>query len=155
MKDMIITNGTDIYVYFEVLHQLQPERVLDVGMFLKRIGAVSRAAMSCELPGGLVLDGIDAMPERIPVYGKIYDHIYENMDVWMQKSAADFDVAVMLDYGKWLPSAQRDRLWEALRGRAKHVLTDLSDADWVYGLAAHHANEGIRVDDRQYALFHL
>lgn len=156
MEDLVITDGTDIYVYFEVLRQLRPARVLDVGMFLKRIGAVSREAMSCRLPEGLRLDGIDAMPERrIPIYDRIYDHIYEDVDGWIRDAGKAYDAAVLIGHGKWLPRERRERLWEAFSGRVQHVLTDLTDAGWVYGLAAGCANECLRVDDRQYVLFHL
>ena len=35
----IITDETEIYVYFELIKRMQPGSVLDVGMFLTRIGA--------------------------------------------------------------------------------------------------------------------
>ena len=34
-----ITNANDIYVYFEIANMVEHERILDVGMFLKRMGS--------------------------------------------------------------------------------------------------------------------
>ncbi len=56
---MILKNENDIYMYFETIEQLAPQRVLDIGMFLKRIGSVSRKVMDREVPAEVCLDGID------------------------------------------------------------------------------------------------
>lgn len=73
-----ITSGNDIYFYFEMLRQLSPKRVLDVGMFLKRIGAVSRQAMATELSSQIQLWGVDLFPEvPLPIYEQIYDEVLE------------------------------------------------------------------------------
>lgn len=60
---MIIRNENDIYIYFEVITQLEPRKILDIGMFLKRIGSVARKVMDEELSEELVLDGVDLFPE--------------------------------------------------------------------------------------------
>ena len=39
----------DIYIFFETMKQLEPHSILDIGMFFKRIGAVSRNAMDEEI----------------------------------------------------------------------------------------------------------
>ena len=43
MENYYITNDNDIFVFFEIISQTSPRSILDVGMFLKRIGAVTRA----------------------------------------------------------------------------------------------------------------
>ena len=53
----------DIYLYFETVQQLEPQRVLDIGMLLKRAGSVSRKAMNREVVEGIQLDGVDFFPE--------------------------------------------------------------------------------------------
>jgi hypothetical protein len=50
--------------------------VLDIGMLLKRIGAVSRDVLDCTLPQDIVLAGVDFAPQiNAPVYTRIYDSI--------------------------------------------------------------------------------
>ena len=66
---MILKNENDIYMYFETIEQLAPQRVLDIGMFLKRIGSVSRKVMDREVPAEVCLDGIDLFPQfQFPVW---------------------------------------------------------------------------------------
>ena len=36
---MILKNENSIYMFYEAIEQLEPEKILDVGMFLKRTGA--------------------------------------------------------------------------------------------------------------------
>ena len=35
---MILKNENSIYMFYEVIEQLESEKILDVGMFLKRVG---------------------------------------------------------------------------------------------------------------------
>lgn len=73
----VITDADEIFTYFEVIRQLSPARILDVGMMLKRMGAVSRQAMHCTVPASARLDGVDFYPEvELPIYQTIYNHIY-------------------------------------------------------------------------------
>lgn len=73
----VVTDADEIFTYFEVIRQLSPSRILDVGMMLKRMGALSRQAMHCEVPKTARLDGIDLYPKvELPIYETVYDHIY-------------------------------------------------------------------------------
>ena len=53
---MILKNENDIYLYFETIEQLEPKHILDVGMFLKRIGSVSRKVMDREVLADIRLE---------------------------------------------------------------------------------------------------
>ena len=77
-KDYCITDKTDIFVFFEIIRQTGAESVLDAGMFLKRIGAVSRRVGDIEIDVTLTLDGLDMRgAPKLPVYGTIYNNIFE------------------------------------------------------------------------------
>lgn len=79
--DKCIVNQNDVYLYFEIIHQLKPEKVIDAGMFLKRIGAVSRQAMNAEIGTDIELCGIDVMPEcSAGIYNVIYDKFWNVRD---------------------------------------------------------------------------
>lgn len=72
-----VTDENDIYIYFEVIKRVQPSYVLDFGMMLKRIGALSRQAMSCRISQDVSLDGVDLYSDiKLPIYQVIYDQIY-------------------------------------------------------------------------------
>lgn len=77
LYNQVITDADEIYTYFEIIRQLSPKSILDVGMMLKSMGAVSRQAMHCEIPQSARLDGVDFYPEiNLPIYQAVYDHIY-------------------------------------------------------------------------------
>jgi len=79
--DKCIVNQNDVYLYFEMVRQIKPERIIDAGMFLKRIGAVSRQAMGMEIGRNVEICGIDAMPKcSAGVYSIIYDSIWSIKD---------------------------------------------------------------------------
>lgn len=46
----MITDKDVMYIYSEVINQMEPQKILDVGMFYKAIGAVSRRILEMEVP---------------------------------------------------------------------------------------------------------
>ncbi len=38
----------DLFVFFEIIEQLEPEKALDIDLLLKRAGCVCRKAFNCE-----------------------------------------------------------------------------------------------------------
>lgn len=130
----MITDGTDIYFYFEVIRQLAPMSVLDIGMFLKRIGAVARQAVSCELSRDILLFGIDFFPEvRLAVYEKIYNGILlknqllENSEL-LQGMEEKFDLAVLIGVAEFLDDEEENQLVKILK-----FITCGCVADWAAG----------------------
>lgn len=82
LYEQVVTDSDEIYTYFEVIRQFSPARILDVGMMLKRMGAVSRQAMHCAIPQAVQLDGVDLYPQvELPIYQAIYDHIFSEMQL--------------------------------------------------------------------------
>ena len=117
----VITDANDIYIYFEVIRQLNPVSVLDVGMMLKRMGAVSRQSMNCEISRDIRLDGIDFDPDvYLPVYKQIYSDIF-SVDI-DQFPNVIYDLAVVLAVKKNIPTVMLDRI-------ARHGKQVLFDAD--------------------------
>lgn len=65
-----------MFLYFKMIQEEPEGPILDIGMFLKRIGAVSRRVLDIEIPKTTVLNGVDAPgTPSFPVYEKIYDRI--------------------------------------------------------------------------------
>lgn len=78
LSNFVITSSSDISFFYESIEQITPSSVLDYGMFLKRIGAISRQTLNRELPLSCRLDGIDYNSGlQIPVYNSIYNAIYD------------------------------------------------------------------------------
>ena len=66
---------------------------MDVGSFLKRIGALSRSVGDIELPEGLVLDAVDfGDAPKLPIYDTVYDGIFEKIP-----TDKKYDLLMVLD----------------------------------------------------------
>lgn len=120
MRNMgTVTDADAIYYYFEILKNIGKGSILDAGMFLKRIGAVARQVMGCEVSANVLLCGIDFFPEvTMELYREIYDEMLTRdqffrcgMEFQMMGEAA-FDVAVLLETEDCLSELENTRLWE-------------------------------------------
>ena len=58
-----LVDSDTIFLYFKVINDIQPKKVLDMGMLLKRAGALSRDIGNIEIDEGILLDGVDLLPE--------------------------------------------------------------------------------------------
>ena len=83
---MRIKKENDIFAYFEIVKELEPENILDAGMFLKRMGSVSRQMMNQGISEEIQLYGIDFFPEiSLPAWNNVYDKIYTWQDFLQAK----------------------------------------------------------------------
>ncbi len=75
-NEIVITNKNDMFVTLETIAQLEPGAILDIGMFFKRIGCISRTIMDYTIPKNTILDGIDLYEHlSFPVWNNIYNKI--------------------------------------------------------------------------------
>lgn len=151
-----ITSGNDIYFYFEMLRQLSPKRVLDVGMFLKRIGAVSRQAMATELSSQIQLCGVDLFSEvPLPIYEQIYNEVLEKESFFLQQTKTfateKFDVAVALRVGELLAEQEKETLYRYLLQSVGGILTDAAMAVQMKQRGAVRGFYPVNIENDQYA----
>jgi hypothetical protein len=76
-----ITNEDDMYIYVEIFRRMKPTSVIDVGMFLKRIGALSRNIKDSSFSYACELDGVDFAPQ---IDAKVYECVYDNIERWQK-----------------------------------------------------------------------
>ncbi len=82
LNKYVINDEDDIYVFMKLIDEVKPGSILDVGMILKRVGAISRQVKNICIPENVLLTGIDIMPElKVKVYERIYDRIFLIEDV--------------------------------------------------------------------------
>lgn len=94
---MFLTDRCAIYVYFDLIKQLEPKRILDIGMFLKRTGTISRRMMARRVPESVKLDGIDFFPEiNFPVWKNVYDEVWDEYTFFQNKVENKYDCAFLL-----------------------------------------------------------
>lgn len=132
IEDVIIRNEEDTFVFFEVLKQINPTRILDIGMLLKRIGAVARGVRGEEVSSAIVLDGIDFVPEyKFPLYEHIYNEIIEfesivdeNQRITLERF---YDIVFLFRTEYIMTENQESLVWEWLKNHTKYVVTDCTD----------------------------
>lgn len=152
-----ITNQNDIYLYFEIIKQVQPQSVLDVGMFLKRIGAVSRQAANSEVGSEVCLYGVDFMEScKAEVYGQVYD-VIEDVSEFMKKVKegwdGKFDLAWMLrvaDSG--IDDNSEKILWKWLSEHADYVVVDKEGFRRNMWIISRYGFKSLQLDDDAYAI---
>lgn len=140
-----VTDENDIYVYFEVIRQLQPSSVLDFGMMLKRMGALSRQAMNCRIPQNIRLDGVDLYPYiELPIYQIVYDNIYDMKNLPDRK----YDLGVML-------CMSESSAFSVIDDFCKHTSMILFDADEEFFLnyfIQRYPCQEMKLEERTFAL---
>lgn len=158
-----IVNQNDIYLYFEMFRQLKPSKVIDIGMFLKRIGAVSRQAVSSEIGADVKLFGIDVMPEcGVGVYSTIYDRIWsvggfagmeEAMEETIEKTMEKtYDLAFMLRTDKCLSISEESGIVSRIAKEASYLVVDDDGYERNKGLLAFRGYRELVLDNDRYKL---
>ncbi len=114
-----ITDQNDFFFYFEIIRQIRPESVLDIGMFLKRIGAVSRNVKNMSFPDSVLLTGVDTdLTDNLGIYETIYDSII-TVDEFLSTSA-HYTLAIYIDDTE-SPELLPDDLISWLRGHVSYL----------------------------------
>lgn len=150
MNQMILTNETDIYAFFEIIDRTEARSILDVGMFLKRIGGVSRQVKEKEISPDKELIGVDFFPETAcPVWNTIYDKIYRPNEIFLPDNHQEYELAVVLQLEKCMDEAESFSMWAWLSAHVSYILTDWR-SDEVKKMTGFKAVREITVDNKSY-----
>lgn len=149
---MILTNKNDMYIFFETIKQLEPANVLDLGMFLKRIGSISRKVKGSEVPETIGLDGVDFWQEnKFPVWKNIYNHIFDAEQFLNQNIEKKYDLVILLGEEELEKKMDLTLILNQLTKYSKYLLTKKLFKRW-----SHSENTRvIAVDGDTYYLVHL
>lgn len=133
-----ITNQNDIYMYFEIINQLEPSKVLDIGMFLKRIGAVSRQCMNCGIDREIILDGIELMGDiSLPIYSTVYDNVTDGNEfiknIRNQSGNLDigkkYDLTYNIRTEEFFELSEEQLIWSWLEKHTKYAVVEQTAKD--------------------------
>lgn len=122
---MRIKNKNDIFAYFEIIQELEPKTILDAGMFLKRIGSVTRQIMNQEVPQEICLNGIDFFPEiSFAVWDNIYDRIYTWQDFLDECKGNQYELGIILGSDALLERIDIAELFQVMGDCCGYFLLD-------------------------------
>ena len=115
----------------DVVEQLEPKRVLDIGMLLKRFGCISRNALNKSVHEDVILDGIDVWSQiQLPVWNSVYDSIFD-MNEWSAHTSTEgYDLAVLLGTKEILEQISILELFNGVS--VKYLLTDQWPMEWKH-----------------------
>ena len=147
---MYITDENDIYTYLHVINDIKPKSVIDIGMFLKRIGAISRQARNVSIDETIKLDALDVLKTPpVAVYETVYDAIYdENILQEMPK----YDLAMVLCLEQHMSAKTYEAIWKWTARNVKYALTDDTKI-WTKGFFSQIKDvRTVSVDEQCYSL---
>lgn len=145
-----IVKQNDIYLYFETIRQLHAKSVLDIGMTLKRCGAICRQVADSAIDPAVHLCGIDFTPETTPpVYHCLYQEIL-SMESLLKKTTGHYDLAVLLNLSKDVLTDHA--LLNYIKDHADYLLSDRdAEHDMLRSFLLKNTRT-ISLDDDQYLL---
>ena len=82
-----------MYIFCEVINQLEPESILDIGMFFKSIGGVSRQILGIEISDSIYITGVDTdKTNGLNVYSRVYNKIISKNGICEDKQRCYQDI---------------------------------------------------------------
>lgn len=128
---MILKNENAIYMYYEVMEQLEPKSVLDMGMFLKRVGSVSRKIMNREIDKDIWLEGVDFFPEiSFPVWENVYDSMTDAETYFSKGDHNRYDLTIVFGKSAFAEKIPFENIVEQVSQTTKYVLVDELAQEW-------------------------
>lgn len=155
MDKMIHTNETDIYAFFEIIDRAEVDSILDVGMFLKRIGSVSRQVKDKEIPSNKKLIGVDIFHEVVcPVWNTIYDAIYRPNEFFLPENHQKYELATVIQLEECMDKEEVRSMWKWLSTHVSYIMTDWK-LEEVKKIVTVKSEQEITVDDKSYKFITL
>lgn len=116
----------DIFAFYEVINDIKPQKVLDVGMFLKSVGSVSRKIMNLEIDEKVWLMGIDFCPViQFPVFREIYNEIYTTKEfIHKEETIKRIDLGIYLEARNRKLLGKEKQIIEKVLGKCSYFLSN-------------------------------
>ncbi len=147
-KDYFITDKDKLFFWFSIIENTGAKQVLDMGLFLERIGAIARQVGDIMIPVNIELDGLNMSTEKpLPIYETIYDHIIEVQD----EIKGHYDLAILLaSPDEW----NSDDIGEIIRsGKISMLAVDMPAYEMLRKMDIDLSKvRDVRTDDREYKL---
>lgn len=129
MKRKIEEN--DLYIFFEIIEQLEPEKILDIGLLLKRAGCVCRKALDREFSEEIRLDGVDFILQPcFKALKNVYNNIIDVSTFLHQMPKPYYDCAIMIGFQDDPIDLLYSNLLLEVQRCSNYLLSDHLDENW-------------------------
>lgn len=123
----MIINKDIMYIFCEVINQLEPDRILDAGMFFDSVGSVSRQILNIEVSDKIYITGLQTEANSgLNIYNKIYNEIVCQKD-WYSENKT-YDLAILLS--DLISDDEKKALLESISLKTRYIL--MYDRDVAY-----------------------
>lgn len=141
-----------MYIFCEVINQLEPESILDIGMFFKSIGGVSRQILNVKISDSIYITGVSTdETNNLNVYSRVYDKIISKNEMcedkqWgyqdINQQVEKYDLAILLS--DLVGNGDKEQLIKNIEDKARYMLMYNEDIKY---LAYNHNSVDIGLDD--------
>ncbi len=154
LSDYTIINKNDITFFWQIFQQIEPFSFLDVGMFLKRTGFISKMMKDPEADFLTKLEGVDFFPEiRLPLYRKLYAQIYTGdqfLTLIQGKWEKQYELAAFLRCD-FLQESERREVTQWISRHTRFMITEINSKEKQEFLETLGAVQVLEYKDEQYA----
>lgn len=142
-------NDNDLYIYFEVINQIEPDSCIDFGPFLKHSGCVSRQVKNYEISADMKLDAVDFFHrENLKVYGTIYNELISPEKIVLCDTK--YELAMGIGIEGCIDSSGLRGIIEWISDHCKYFFTDMKcDRLASAGISV----KDVVVDDNHYYIY--
>lgn len=144
-----IVNDNDIFVLFEVVKQTSPRSILDLGMFLKRIGAISRQVKDAEIPETVRLDAYTDTPQSLKVYEKVYNNIF------LEEPSFKYDLVIWMHLNDVFSDDSQRTLLKWIQNHSRNVLMDEAYFKQMKARIRSKSFNSLQTEGDKYVLLHF
>lgn len=141
-----------MYIFCEVINQLESESILDIGMFFKSIGGVSRQILGIEISDSIYITGVDTdKTNGLNVYSRVYNKIISKNGICEDKQRCyqdinqkvkKYDLAILLS--DLVGNGDKEQLIKNIENKARYMLMYNEDIKY---LAYNHNSVDVGLDD--------
>ena len=146
-----ITNQNDMFFFFEMVKRTEPDSILDIGLFLQRIGAVSRQVKNMEIPSETTCDGMPLSNQQFfPVSTAIYQSIVD-----LNSAGNYYDMISIIGITDLISVEDEAQLWNWLSSHAHCVIADCRQPERLQMFYTKGICTDYQIDDDTYAMIVL
>lgn len=132
MQTIFCNNKIYLKYYFEIIKQVHPESILDVGMLLKRYGMICRQAGEYEIDSKVNITGIDYLADyEVGVFDHIYNQIITQEELLNGSYKQNPDLVFFLDPSLFFSIEEQKIIWQWVIRHARYVVTNSRDENFV------------------------
>lgn len=122
---------SDLFIFFEILKQLEPEKVLDVGLLLKRAGCVCRKTLNREFSEEIILDGVDfTLQPCFKALKNVYHNIIDVQAFLQQAPKPRYDCTFMIGFQDDPADLLTSNLLLEVQSFSSYLVSDYLNEKW-------------------------